>query len=1215
MAAGPASGLSSPFRPQPHCCPEPTLSSPAPEPGLIVVHGNQPEILRGLVVAWMKRYPLAPLDNESILVQSNGIAQWLKMALAADAGGSDGEAGGCGIAAGLEVSLPARFLWQAYRALLGRDAVPESSPFDEERLLWRLLRLLPELGSRPEYAPLHAFLAHDSDQRKRFQLAERLADLFDQYQVYRADWLAAWAAGSDALPDGRGNSRPLPAGQRWQAALWRALLADVAAGAAAAGVTATAGRAAVHAAFIERARQWRAPGRPDGLPRRLLVFGISSLPQQALEVLAALARWTQVLICVHNPCRHHWADIVADRDLLRRGNSRQPRRQGMPSELTPELLHVHAQPLLAAWGKQGRDFIGLLDEYDGQQQSGERPLPAIRQRIDLFESCGAANLLQQLQDDILDLRPLHETRACWPAVDPGQDSSLRFHVAHSAQREVEILHDQLLAACNADPSLRPHDIIVMVPDIGAYAPHVQAVFGLLPADDPRHLPFTIVDQSRRECDPLLQALEKLLALPQSRLAASDVLDLLEVPALRRRFAISDEDLPLLHRWIRGAGIRWGLHAEHRESFGLPRPAEEAAANTWLFGSRRMLLGYAVGANAGAWQGIEPYDEIGGIDAASLGPLLQLIERLQACWQMLRSAAPAATWCVRLRQLLADFFAADDDADAFTLLQLEGALQRWQEACDAAALSADLPLSVVGAHWLASLDAGGLTQRFFAGAITFATLMPMRAIPFRRVCLLGMNDGDYPRSRTATDFDLMAGDHRPGDRSRREDDRYLFLEALLSAREHLHISWIGRSINDNRPRPPSVLVGQLRDHLAAGWRLAAADTADAAAAEPGTALLAALTVAHRLQPFSADYFPAPAAAASLFTYAREWQADGVPPGAGRWAGNDIPLPPLARDEALSLRELEDFLAHPVRSFFRQRLGVVFAADDPVGEDQEPFVVDALGRWQLQDELIAVQLAALQRGEDIGAAGRARLGAIDRRGALPAGAFGEALGDELLAPLDDLFARYRQALERWPLAVAGEHELCLEAAIAGQPLQIADWLGGVRSDGADNLGQVVVDSRELMDGQRVRGDNVVRHWLRHLGMQVAVGPLTTLLVGKQGDIELAPLPPDEAAALLRQLLLAWHDGMRRPLPLAVRAAFAWLLSGSEEDARKVYDGGEQQSGEVDRDPCLRRVYPDFRVLTAGGEFFVLAERLLRPLHAALPSADPRRGRRPVAAGEAA
>ncbi|MCM8611085.1 MAG: exodeoxyribonuclease V subunit gamma [Candidatus Accumulibacter sp.] len=1164
----------------------------------------------------MKRHPLPPLDDELILVHSNGIAQWLKMALAADAAGAGGEAGGLGIAAGLAVSLPARFFWQAYRSLLGREAVPASSPFDKDRLLWRLLRLLPQVGSRPEYGPLRAFLAHDDEQRKCFQLAERLADLFDQYQVYRADWLAAWAAGSDVLSDRRGNSRPLPAGQRWQAALWRALLADVVVGGASA-ATAMTSRAAVHAAFLERARQWTAPGRPDGLPGRVLVFGISSLPQQALEVLAVLARWTQVLICVHNPCRHHWADIVADRDLLRRSSGRQSRRPGMPGELPPELLHAHAQPLLAAWGKQGRDFIDLLDECDGQP--AERPrggwTAASPQRIELFATCGTASLLQQLQDDILDLRPLPETRACWPAVDPRQDSSLRFHVAHSAQREVEILHDQLLAACNADPSLRPHDIIVMVPDIGAYAAHVQAVFGLLPADDPRHLPFTIVDQSRRQCDPLLQALEKLLALPRSRLAASDVLDLLEVPALRRRFAISEEDLPLLHRWIRGAGIRWGLHAEHRASFGLPRAAEEAAANTWLFGCRRMLLGYAVGTSAGAWRGIEPHDEIGGIDAALLGPLLQLIERLQACWQTLRSVAPAATWCVRLRQLLADFFAADDAADAFTLLQLEGALQRWQEACDAAALSADLPLSVVGAHWLASLDGGGLTQRFFAGAITFATLMPMRAIPFRRVCLLGMNDGDYPRSRTATDFDLMAGDHRPGDRSRREDDRYLFLEAVLSAREHLHISWVGRSINDNRPRPPSVLVGQLRDHLAAGWRLAAAgDGAPAGGVDAGTALLAALTVEHRLQPFSADYFPTPATAAGLFTYAREWQADALPPADGQRPGNAAPLPPPARDEPLSLRELEDFLAHPVRSFFRQRLGVVFAADDPAGEDQEPFVVDGLARWQLQDELIAVELAALQRGEDIGAAGRARLAAIERRGALPAGAFGEVLGEELLAPLDDLFARHRQALARWPLAVAGEHELCLEVAIAGQPLQIADWLGGVRNDGADNLGQVVVDSRELVDGQRVRGDSVVRHWLRHLAMQVAVGPLTTLLLGKQGDVELAPLPPDAAAALLRQFLLAWHDGMRRPLPLAVRAAFAWLHSGREDDARKVYDGGEQQPGEVDRDPCLRRVYPDFQVLSAGGEFFVLAERLLRPLHAALPAAAPRRGRRPVATGEA-
>jgi exodeoxyribonuclease V gamma subunit len=163
------------------------LTLPPLKPGLLLVHGNQAEMLRDLVVEWMKRYPLAPLENEIILVQSNGIAQWLKLALAADPGTGEAQ-GGCGIAAALEISLPSRFLWQVYRMLLGRQAVPENSPFDESRLLWRLLRLLPEVMNDAEYAPLRAFLGNDSDRRKRFQLAERLADLFDQYQVYRADW-------------------------------------------------------------------------------------------------------------------------------------------------------------------------------------------------------------------------------------------------------------------------------------------------------------------------------------------------------------------------------------------------------------------------------------------------------------------------------------------------------------------------------------------------------------------------------------------------------------------------------------------------------------------------------------------------------------------------------------------------------------------------------------------------------------------------------------------------------------------------------------------------------------------------------------------------------------------------------------------------------------------------------------------------------------------
>ena len=517
-----------------------------------------------------------------------------------------------------------------------------------------------------------------------------------------------------------------------------------------------------------------------------MVFGISSLPRQSLEVLAGMARWTQVLMCVHNPCEHYWADIVADKDLLRAERTRQRRRDGMPADLSEESMHLHAHPLLAAWGKQGRDFIGLLDEHDDEAARAGylgASMPSAR-RIDLFDASGeTGSLLEQLQDDIRDLRPLAETRTRWPEVPSTGDDSIRFHIAHSPQREVEILHDVLLAAFNADATLTPRDIIVMVPDIDTYAPHIQAVFGLIDRDDPRYIPYSVADQGQRATEPLVQALEKLLDLPRSRLAVSDLLDLLEVPALRRRFGIAAQDLPRLHRWIRGANIRWGLHAEQRASLDLPTQPDAHAQHTWLFGLRRMLLGYAVGAGADAWQGIEPFDEIGGLDAALLGPLVQLIETLDATWRTLREPATVADWCARLRTLMADFFDADDSGDAYTFMQLDTALQEWQEACDEAALSEKLPLSVVGEYWLSRLDEGGLSQRFFAGAVTFATLMPMRAIPFRHVCLLGMNDGDYPRQRQPMDFDLMGRDYRPGDRSRREDDRYLFLEALLSARDH------------------------------------------------------------------------------------------------------------------------------------------------------------------------------------------------------------------------------------------------------------------------------------------------------------------------------------------------------------------------------------------------------------------------------------------------
>jgi exodeoxyribonuclease V gamma subunit len=1222
-------------------CPVPQPSPASLPPGLIVIHSNLSESLRDVLVAWMRDHPLAPLEPEVVLVQSSGIALWLKLALAADP--QDGApGGGAGIAAAFEFLLPSRFLWRAYRAVLGTAAVPEVSPFDKPRLMWRLLRLLPAVMDQPVYAPLRRFLRDDADCRKRYQLAERLADVFDQYQVYRADWLAAWAAGRDVLPREGAPGQELPEGQRWQAALWRAVLDDVKALDAPIGAAPSSdGRAAVHAAFLRRAAALPDDARLPGLPRRLIVFGISTLPRQSLEVLAVLSRWTQVLMCVNNPCEHYWADIIEGKDLLRAAHARQRRRHGSPARIPEDALHLHAHPLLAAWGKQGRDFIGLLDEHDSADARA-RLSPVLgeqQQRLDLFASAGEGTLLRQLQDDIRDLRPLHETRTRWSAVDPSSDASVRFHVTHSRQREVEVLHDQLLAAFDQDATLRPRDVIVMVPDIEAYAPHIQAVFGLHDADDRRAIPYTIADRVKRHADPLLHAVEQLLQLSRARFSVSEFMDLLEVPAVRERFGVAEDQLPLLHAWIRGANIRWGLHDAQRQALGLPSSGTPAAQNTWLFGLRRILLGYAVGTRAANWNGIEPYDDIGGLDAALLGPLTAIVDSLERTWMEMASPAPPKEWGERLVALLDRFFLPGESTDAYTVQQLNAALQEWLEICAEGGVTESLPLSLVAEHWLSRLDEGGLSQRFFGGAVTFATLMPMRAIPFRIVCLLGMNDGEYPRVRMPMDFDLMAYDYRPGDRSRREDDRYLFLEALLSARDCLYVSWVGRSVRDNTPRPPSVLVGQLRDHLAAGWRLARGDAVqsrdtpeiqDAAYPHMATdeALLAALTTEHRLQPFSAAYFSGGAASARLFTYAREWRGDA---DGGKAAMQ--PLPPLSRDEALTLRELGDFVRAPVDAFFRQRLQVSFMLDDATTEDVEPFVPDALEQWQLQDALIRAQSRALEAGGDPYASREAELARIGRAGVLPDGAFGALTASELVAPLDDMADRYGKALARWPHSVQEEFPLLI-AGIGDEPA-LEDSVAALRHDDEGQWCRLLTDSSSLIPKGKYRASRVIPHWVAHVAAQLTGQPVTTVVVSKAGDVVFAPLTLRDATRQLRVWLRAWQAGMCRPLPLAPAAAFEWLTrhpappedaaaaaddldlpqllaAPATDAARRVYDGAGEQRGEVDGSPYLQAVYPDFAALTRNGEFFSLAQAWLRPMRAAL-YADRNKGKAVPAAQE--
>ena len=1130
--------------------------------GIAVIHSNQLEALRDVVEYWVRQHPLAPLESDVFLVQSNGMGQWLKQSLAQNHG--------LGIAAALQIQLPSLFIWSVYRAVLGQQ-IPKEQPLAKAPLTWRLYRLLPTLIQRPEFAALAHFLAQDISHRKHYQLAEQLADLFDQYQVYRSDWISDWARGDDSIRNAHGEAFPLPPQQTWQATLWRAVLDDL--GDA---LNPFASRASVHAQFM--AHIDALPQRPSGLPRRIILFGLSSLPQQSLEVLAKLGKFCQIVLFVHNPCQHYWADIIEDKDLLKAERRRQSYKAGMSGQLNPDELHLHANPLLAAWGKQGRDYIRLLDQFDETQAYANWHWP--EQKIDLFRDYGVEgerSLLQRLQQSILDLEPT----PAQPEALPFLDDSLAFHVAHSPQREVEILHDQLLTRFNAAAStgspLTPREVIVMVPDINQYAPHIRAVFGQVKADDPRYIPFSLADQQQRGNNPLLVALEVLLNLSEARFSVSEFLGLLEVPALRLRFDLPESAMPKLQQWLEQSGVRWGLNAEHRaRSVAMPANFE---ANTWQFGLRRMLLGYAVG-DGDAFKGIEPYAEIGGLDAQWLGHLCDLLDTLQSYAKRLHEDRTPVDWQVCLDELLQDFFLAESDRDLKTLDNLRRALQTWMETCLQGGFgpSDTLPLHVVREAWLSAVDEPHLQQRFLSGRVNFCTLMPMRAIPFRLICLLGMNDGDYPRSHYPQGFDLMnqRGQYRPGDRSRRQDDQYLFLEALLSARQQLYISWVGRSIRDNSERPPSVLIGQLRDFIRQSWQ------------HPGAVdLLAALTIEHPLQPFSREYVKINHDP-RLFTYAKEWfEAPAQAPVEA--------TPILASEEtrySLTLEALARFLKAPVKTYCQQTLKFSFDSEQGTTEDDEPFGFDHLQLHQYRQALL--DDVRQEQPADLQAFFQREMSSLGNQGKLPLGGFADIAFSNIAQPVQQVWETYSSLLQCWPTALeALPVELRFEVSET-VTLQLSAGLNQLRQ-AADQSSKALITSmaRSLFNKKDIQYHNVLLPWLQHLVACAEGLAVSSFIVGSDGVLEIQPIASELALSYLTDCLKGWYQGQQRPLPIACRTALVYL--SQPDNAAAQYEGNGWTKGEIQLDAYLARFFPDFESLLAAETlgFDYWAEKLYAPL----------------------
>ncbi|MBW1988077.1 MAG: exodeoxyribonuclease V subunit gamma [Deltaproteobacteria bacterium] len=1022
-------------------------------PNLTVITGNRADALAREMARVLADSPAPPLCLETVAVESPGAARWLSLTLA-DISGS---------ASGLEVMQPNALLRELFSAVV--PGAGEDNPFEPEALAWRVLGLLPSCASLPEFSPVAGYLADDPGGRKLWGLSVRIAQVFDRYALFRPRMVLSWERGE---------------GEGWQAELFRRLCAEA---------------PGLHrAALLKRLEHAVEQGDHQGLAARFYrihAFGFGALPPFHLRALSAASAAVPVIVYHLNPCRHYWADVTPEKRIVRLSH-----KAGRPAE---DLHLGQGNPLLASLGQAGRDFFSAL---------------AARELVDFDSGAWTVpegdTVLSRVQADVLNLEdPTGSPRPMDPT-----DRSLTIHACHSPLREMEVLYDRILEVLRDNPDLGPQDVLVLLPDIDAYAPAVQAVFGVSEEGRPR-LPFSIAGAG---ADPgPAQALWALLSVCRGRFSASSVADLLRHPSLGERFGVSETDFSTLFAWIRDAGICWGVDEEFKDGLGLP-PTRE---HTWRAGEDRLLLGYAMKDSREPVHGVLP----AAVDAQQgelLGRFLVFAEKVFSLAQNVRRDHTPGQWAKLLFQVLEDFFPprgenAPDRDLVGAVSALSRAAERW---------GAEVPLSLAPIQeFLAGQMSGSRAGRgFLSSGVTFASLSQGRGLPFPAIFLAGMNEGEFPSTSRPPGFDLMAGDFRPGDRDRRMEDRYLFLETLLSAKRVLTISYVGVDPLDNSPVPPSAVVSELLDYLRESFVPPEKDR------DP-------FLVTHRLHGFAPEYFSGDNPGMACFSpellaaaRARSGEAPEHP-----WAR---PLPPPEESwYALDVVRLCRFFENPAEFLAQRRLKVVFAKPEESLPDAEPFALGGLDGYRLHEHLAGRCLATGADPADL-------YGACRAGGFLPHGQVGAAAFDRAVRQVAPFLERVRAATREQPRTVSADLGL--------GPFRLHGGLG------------TVMGPRQVLyrPAKEPKAKDLIRCWVRHLALCAAGETVHTLFLSLTRDVQFAPLSAEDAGEELAALLSLYEQGLCSPLPFFPRSSLAFAKKVHKEEseaaafsaARKAWDGGE-------------------------------------------------------------
>lgn len=998
-----------------------------------------------------------PFAEELVVVPARGIERWLSQRLSHVLGRRDD---GGGICAGVSFRSPA--------SLIGELAgTSEQDPWSADSIAWPLLEVIDASLDQPWAATLATHLGHfvtgeekELRQGRRYAVARRLAGLFASYARQRPQLLVGWL-------DGTGDTAGLDDDLHWQPHLWRALVDRI-------------GLEPPHVRHAKTVAHLRQSGAD--LPERISLFGHTRLPCTDIELIDALAQHHDVHLWLPHPSAALWSALSGLAGAV-------PRRADTSHRLA-------AHPLLATLGRDVRELQrGLPTDVAGDEFLGGGDPPD--------------TLLGWLQSDIAANAARPQGR-----IHRGDDRSVQVHSCHGPARQVDVLREVLLGLLADDPTLEPRDILVMCPDIETYAPLIVADFGLgdvVPGAHPAHqLRVRLADRALVQTNPLLAVAAKLLALAGSRVTATEVLDFAHLEPVRARFDFTDDDVETITRWVQQANIRWGFDQHHRAPFGIP-----FIQNTWRFGIDRVLAGVAMSDDSKGWLDVTlPLDDVGSNSVELAGRLAEYVARLQRVIESLSGVKPLADWLAALQDAVALLTLTSGD-DAWQTSQLQ---REFADVQATAGTRAGIALRLPDVTALLTRRLAGRPTRanFRTGTLTVCTMVPMRSVPHRVVCLVGLDDTVFPRIGVVDGDDALAREPMTGERDIRSEDRQLLLDAISAATDKLVVTYTGANEYSGQPRPPAVPLAELLDAL------------DRTTEAP---VRAAVVVRHPLQPFDIrNVVPGELGVpGEPFTFDTSVLAPASITGGQRPEQPDLlagPLPTAPADD-VTLSDLTRFFGNPVKGFFTA-LDLALPWEVEGIEDAMPVEIDSLQEWTVGQRLLTDMLA----GMDPERAGQAEW----RRGTLPPGRLG-----------------WRKANEIRDQAT----ELARAAAVHRVGAPRAHDLDVDLGDGRRLTGTVsAVFGNRLVEVtySKLDAPHLLRAWIPMVALSAAYpGQWAGVCIGRQrrrvGVAERVLGPPlQDPVGVLRELVAIYDAGRREPIPLPIKTSHAWAVARrSRQDPR--------------------------------------------------------------------